>query len=207
MTRAPPFVVVSTFTGIASISLVSGLPLATTSGVVELMLLKGAAIVRFLGATVVVVNVDGVVVVYLLVVVLALVVVVSGRFVVVLEGFVVTRKGFVVVLLGGGFVILIGFVVVRVGFGLVTIVVVLGLLVAFVGAMLVLFSTAKLEAFCTDWNVVTFKGASVVTFFLTVVVGSLSLVVTGFDVVVFVTLKGGSLGGMIAKSILLSTIS
>lgn len=204
MTRAPPFVVVSTFTGIASISLVSGFPLAKTSGVVEVMLVKGTAVVRFLSATVVVV--DGVVV-YLLVVVLALVVVVNGRFVVVLEGFVVTRKGFVVVLLGGGFVILIGFVVVLVGFGLVTIVVVLGLLVAFVGAMLVLFSTVKLEAFCTDWNVVTFRGAAVVTFFFTVVVGSLSLVVAGFDVVVFVTLKGGSLGGIIAKSMLLSTIS
>lgn len=217
MTNAP-FVVVSTFTGTASISFVSGFPLAKTSGVVEVMLIKGAAVVAvlvaFLGA-IVVVDCDDVVV-YLLVVVRVLVVVVKGRFVVVLVGFVVIRKGFVVVLLGGGFVILKGFVVVRVGFGLVTdgfaAVVVVGLLVAFVGIMLVLFSTVKLEAFCTDWNVVTFTGtsvtgAAVVTFFLTVVVGSLSLVVTGFAVVVFVTLKGGSRGGMIAKSILLSIIS
>lgn len=48
-------------------------------------------------------------------------------------------------------------------------------------------------------------GVVVLGFFLTVVLGSLS--VTGFAVVVFVTLNGGSLGGIIAKSILLSVMS
>lgn len=192
------FVVVSTFTGTVSISFVSGFPLATISaGVVEI---KDATVVAFLNGLGVVVVLD---VVDLLVVVRDLFVVVIGRFVVVFDGFIVAR--FVVVLLTVGFVNLMGFVVVvvvRVGFGLVT--------GGFFVVVLVLFSTVKLETFCTDWNVVIFKGTSVVvvTFFLTVVVGSFSLTaVTGFAVVVFVTLNGGSLGGIIAKSMLLSIIS
>lgn len=183
-----PLVVVSTFTGIASISFVSGFPLATISA-------------RVVGSAVVVVDGFGVVVDFL-VVVRVFVVVGLGRFV----GFVVILNGFVVVLLGAGFVNFVGFVVGRVGFGLVTDgfvdVVVTGLFVGF----------AAREAFCTDWNVVNLTGAGVVVlnFLFAVVVGSFSVVfvvTTGLAVVVFVTLNGGSLGGIIAKSILLSTIS
>lgn len=199
-----PSVVEATFAGMASISFVSGFPFATICArVVGGTAVVVVVLVAFLDGLGVVV----VVVVNLLVVVLTFVVV-EGRFV----GLVVKRGGFVVILLGGGFVILTGFVVGLVGFGLVTgfvdVVVTTGLLDGF--AVVVLFCTAAVEAFCTDWNVVTFAGASVVGFFLTVVLGSFSLafvVVTGFAVVVFVTLRGGSLGGMIARSMLLSMIS
>lgn len=194
MTSEPLVVVVSTFTGTASISFVSGFPLATMSARV----VDGVGVVDGLG-----------VVVGRLVVVRVFVVVGLGRFVVVFVGFVVILNGLVVVLLGTGFVYFVGFVVDRVGFGLVTDgfvdvpSVVVGLFVGFTAT----------ETFCTDWNVVSFTGAAVVVvlgFFFAVVVGSFSVVfvvTTGLAVVVFVTLKGGSLAGIIAKSILLSTIS